>query len=203
MPDYKNGKIYTIRCHDDPSLIYVGSTTKLLCQRFAKHKYHSKEERCKSMLLYTTIKEQFDNDWSKFYIELYEEFPCENKEQLNKREGEVQREIATLNKNVAGRCIVESNRIYRENNTDAIKERKKQFYLLNSNTIKQKRRQYRQEHQDEINQKQKENYQANSDVIKQRQKKSFICNCGVSYTYGHKSRHMKSKKHQDYLKIFL
>jgi len=40
------------------------------------------------------------NDW---YIELYEDFPTERKEQLNKREGVIIREIGTLNKNIAGR----------------------------------------------------------------------------------------------------
>ncbi len=37
MPDYKNGNIYTIRCRDDPALIYVGSTTQQLSQRFTNH----------------------------------------------------------------------------------------------------------------------------------------------------------------------
>ena len=40
------------------------------------------------------------NDW---YIEFYEDFPTERKEQLNKREGVIIREIGTLNKNIAGR----------------------------------------------------------------------------------------------------
>jgi hypothetical protein len=30
-------------------------------------------------------------------------YPCENKEQLNKREGEISREIGTVNKTVTGR----------------------------------------------------------------------------------------------------
>ena len=34
MPvDYQKGKIYTIRCYDDDSLIYVGSTTQSLAVR--------------------------------------------------------------------------------------------------------------------------------------------------------------------------
>ena len=38
MPDYKNGKIYTIRCRDDESLVYVGSTTQQISQRWQDHK---------------------------------------------------------------------------------------------------------------------------------------------------------------------
>ncbi len=39
MPNYKNGKIYTIRCKIDASLIYVGSTTDKISTRMAKHRY--------------------------------------------------------------------------------------------------------------------------------------------------------------------
>ena len=53
-----------------------------------------------------------------FYIELYENIICENREQLTKREGEVIRQIGTLNIKIAGRTRKE----YRENNKDKIKE---------------------------------------------------------------------------------
>ena len=42
MPDYKQGKIYTIRCKTDDTLIYVGCTTQSLCERMTKHKYQRK-----------------------------------------------------------------------------------------------------------------------------------------------------------------
>ena len=41
MPDYKQGKIYTVRCKTDDTLIYVGCTTELLSRRMSKHKYGS------------------------------------------------------------------------------------------------------------------------------------------------------------------
>ena len=42
----------------------------------------------------------------RFYIELYEEYPCENIEQLRKREGEIIRELKpTLNKRIEDRTI--------------------------------------------------------------------------------------------------
>ena len=75
-----------------------------------------------TMLLYQKMWETDFNNW---YIELYEIFPCDNKEQLNKREGEIIREIATLSKNIAGRTIKE----YYEQNKGNILEKKK-------NTIK-------------------------------------------------------------------
>jgi hypothetical protein len=41
MPDYKQGKIYTIRCKTDDTLIYIGCTTQSLCERMAKYRYDS------------------------------------------------------------------------------------------------------------------------------------------------------------------
>lgn len=43
MPDYSNGKIYTIRCYSNPNHIYVGSTTQPLSKRFGGHKCSSKK----------------------------------------------------------------------------------------------------------------------------------------------------------------
>ena len=40
MPIYKQGKIYTVGCKTDDTLIFVGCTTQSLCERMAKHKYH-------------------------------------------------------------------------------------------------------------------------------------------------------------------
>jgi len=41
MPDYKQGKIYTVRCKTDDTFIYVDCTTQSLCERMAKHRYDS------------------------------------------------------------------------------------------------------------------------------------------------------------------
>jgi hypothetical protein len=188
MPEYKNGRIYTIRCYDDPSLIYVGSTTRPLCYRFSKHKGHSREERCKNMLLYTTIREDFGDDWSKFYIELYEEYPCENKEQLNKREGQIIREIGTLNRFVAGRTKQEYD---------------KEYYNENADKLKQYQTKYRANNVDKKKETDKNYYEANKEKILQRIKEKFTCECGSTFCISGKARHISSKKHQDYLKISL
>ena len=48
-----------------------------------------------------------NGDWSNWYIDLYEEYPCTIAEQLNKRKGEIQGLIATININRAGRTAKE------------------------------------------------------------------------------------------------
>ena len=111
MPDYKQGKIYTVRCKTDDTRIYVSCTTQSLSERMAKHKYHSINKP-------TTCFYQYINDRNDWYIELYENYPYENKEQLNKREGEIIREIGTVNKIIAGRTRQE----WYQDNPDKIKQ---------------------------------------------------------------------------------
>ena len=79
---YKNGKIYTIRYRGDDSLIYVGSTCLPLYKRWYKHKSDCFNENFPGNNMYLYQKIRGTNDFENWYIELYEEYPCENKEQL-------------------------------------------------------------------------------------------------------------------------
>ena len=127
MPDYKNSKIYTIRCRDDPMLIYVGSSTQQLSQRWQEHKRNAKNQNDikYNYYFYQVMREKgIDN----FYIELHVECPCENREQLKKCEGKVIRELGTLNSCVAGRTDKE----YREET----KEKKKEYYKNNHDKLR-------------------------------------------------------------------
>ena len=72
-----------------------------------------------------------ETDVSDWYIELYENFPVDRKEQLNNREREIIREIATLNKNVEGRTRKEC----REANKDKIKEHRLEYYEDNKKNV--------------------------------------------------------------------
>ena len=121
---YTNSKIYTVRCLINPELIYVGSTTQPICKRFAAHKNNCKIG--KSGSLYKHI---IDNDWSNWHIELHEYYPCNNKEELCKREGEVIREIGTINKQIAGR----NKKEYYTDNRDKELTRTKNFRENNPN----------------------------------------------------------------------
>ncbi len=130
---YKNGKIYTIRYKNDESLIYVGSTVQPLFKRWFEHKRRVKNEKSKeyNYFLYQKMRETNIEDWC---IELYEEFSCENKEQLNKREGEIIREIGTLNKCISGR----SKKEHYEDNRNKILVNNKKKYEVNKDKILEK-----------------------------------------------------------------
>ena len=112
---YNNGKIYTIRCRTDNDLIYVGSSIQPLHKRFHAHKTNLNKGKYNNSLLYNKMNELGINN---FYIELYENYKCNSKEELNRREGEVIRDIGTLNSNITGRTPQE----YRKDNKEHYKE---------------------------------------------------------------------------------
>ena len=120
MPDYSKGKIYTIKHKTDPTLVYVGSTTQLLNERFNGHKT-DKKRRYKS-LLYEQVQ-----DWNDWYIELYENYPCNSIQELRIKEGEIIKEIGTLNKCIAGRTQKERNYRDYHNNIEKEKHRRKEY----------------------------------------------------------------------------
>ena len=94
MADYNKAKIYKLINDSMPGKIYYGSTIKLLCQRLSTHKYESTRKN-------TSSKSLFESGQVK--IELVENFPCENKEQLLKREGYFIRNNPCINKRIPGR----------------------------------------------------------------------------------------------------
>lgn len=188
---YNNGKIYTLRnsISDD---IYVGSTCMPLHKRFYKHKTRCKDENC-NYKLYQCMR---DIGSEHFYIELYEEYPCDNKEQLNKREGEVMRLLnAKLNMRVAGRTkkeyyqdniekikeyrknnkeqIKKTNQKYYENNKEEIKDKKRQYYHDNKEKVKIRMKKYRENNKEQINKQKKIYYEKNKKRIKEQRKLNY------------------------------
>ena len=160
MPDYSRGKIYTIRSRTDDNLIYVGSTIQALSTRFAGHK--AKSIKNPDYKIYKTI----NNNWKDWYIELYETFPCQSKDELNKREGEIIRLIGNLNTQIAGRNQQE----YNVDNKEKIKELKHEIYLENKEIWKERNQKWREETADRKKELNKEYREANKEKIKLYQK---------------------------------
>ncbi len=191
MPDYNKGKIYTIRCRTDETLIYVGSTIQPLSVRIGGHKIKSRDIKHQNRLIYKTI----NNNWDDWYIELYEECPCENKEQLCKREGEVIREIGTLNILVAGRTRQE----YREENKKNIIEIKKEYYNNNKEIITTKHKIYYENNKDKLLDYAKDYgkiyYENNKDKLSIQKKERITCECGIICNKSNLSIHKKTQNH--------
>ena len=155
MPDYSNGKIYTIRCRNNNDKIYVGSTIQPLYKRFNSHKRTCRSEKRKNMKLYIEV----NNEWDNWYIELYENYPCNNKEELCKREGEIIRLIGTLNSRIENR----NRKEYRNENDDKIKEKNKQYCIENADKIKE----YRIKNAYTIKERDRQYYINNADKFKE------------------------------------
>lgn len=185
MPDYQNGKVYTIRNLSDKELVYVGSSCQKLCARWMDHKSRCKQTKYHNIKLYKVMNDMgVDN----FYIELYEEFPCQNKEQLTKREGEVIREIGTLNQVIAGR----SSKEYFQENKELILEKAKKYYKYNNEEILERKKEY-------YNSVAKLKYENNKETLLQSRKEKIICECGSTVRKADFSQHIKTKKHLFYM----
>jgi hypothetical protein len=147
-----------------------------LARRIAYHRGRGKISNTK---FYTSV----NNNWDDWYIELYEVFPCENKQELCKREGEIIREIGTLNSKISGITQQESSKLsyekhrekklevlrqYRIDNPDKIKlanqkchqkhreerlEVSRQYNINNNEKRKEYKKKYREEHKEEISAK--------------------------------------------------
>ena len=128
MSKYQNGKIYTIRS-PNTDLMYIGATIVSLSKRFSKHKYsHQKNEwKCSS----SKILEKNDA-----YIELLEKYPCNSKEELNQREGELIRlyKDKCVNRCIAGRTPQQ----WLEDNKELRKEYKKSYQEKKKEEIRDK-----------------------------------------------------------------
>lgn len=106
MPDYSQGRIYAIRAPGTND-VYIGSTVMPLCKRMRNHRTDYKRW-FEGKHPYTTSFAILDLQGA--YIELIEEFPCQTKEQLNKREGEIIRETECVNKVIPGRTREERDK---------------------------------------------------------------------------------------------
>jgi len=130
-------------------------------------------------------------DWDNWYIELYENYPCYNKYQLERREGEVIRQIATINDRIAGRTLKE----YYQDNRDKMLEQNKEYYHNNREKIAEREKKYYQDNREKMLEQKKEYYQNNKDLINEKAKEKITCNiCGCDVRkYGLKL-HQQTKK---------
>jgi len=205
---YQKSKIYKIY-NDVNNETYVGSTYNMLCKRMEKHRSHRFQYAQRP--LYKLMNEL---GVEKFHIELVEDYPCENKEQLRKREGHYIREMGTLNIVIEDRTRQE----YREDNKEKIKEYMAKYREDKKEDILQKTKEYRDSNRDKIQQYKRDNKEhilAQSKEYRERTKEQQAdrqkqekvkawkntkvdCPCGGSYTNCHKAEHFKCVRHKTY-----
>jgi hypothetical protein len=196
MPDYQNGKIYSIRSYQT-ELIYIGSTTQSLSKRLGKHisDYKNGVISSKELLKYDD-----------YYIELIELFPCNSREELLKQEGiHIRKNInICVNCCIAGRTKKE----YNIDNKERINEKEKQYRENNKEHIKEQKREYDKQHRENnkerIREKRKQYYENNKEIYKQKAKqyrennKEKLKECKKKYRENNKEKiNEKAKEYRE------
>lgn len=186
MLDYKQSKIYTITNENN---IYIGSTTLQLQYRFCVHQTQ------KTCSMYQYIQEKYHGNWDEWKINLYEEYACNSKKELLRKEGEVIRYFKNLNhyniinKRIEGRTHKE----WIEDNKENYTEYKKQY----SNNRKEIRKQYDKDNKEKIDETRKIYYKNNIEKIKEKSREKIECDCGYILTRKCLKRHQNRQLHKD------
>ena len=182
---YQNGKIYAIRSHLTEQ-IYVGSTCETrLSKRMVQHraKYRRFLRDGDKSTTSRIILEKGDA-----YIELIENFPCNTKDELTRREGFHIRANNCVNKIIPGRTSTE----YYQDNIEKIRIYKKNYNIFNYESIKTKKKQYHIDNKEHITDYRKQWYINN---VSEQRKRILCCYCDTTFARHSKSRHIKTDKH--------
>ena len=207
MPDYQNGKIYKIT---GGGLTYIGSTTQPLSKRMTAHRKEYKKHKTTGH--HKTLTSFQFLDFPDYVITSVEDYPCERKEQLFMRERYFIENMECVNKAIPYRSAEDTYKKrmddslkyriehpekrsqicakYYENDKEKISERCKVYYENNKDKIYERCKVYKENN--------KEKY---AEWSKNYKKTSYTCECGSEFTNGHKSCHLKTKKHQSYITL--
>ena len=208
MSRYQQGKIYAIRSHQTDKW-YLGSTCLTLTKRLHNHK-NSLQHFENTGNKYCSAMEMLKH--KDYYIELIENFPCQSKDELNKREGELIRIHKTnlVNVYIAGRTnqeyyqenkerITEVKKKYNENNKEKIKEDNKIYREANKDKVHANMKKWRENNLDYCLEQSRAYQHSHKEEIEAKRGAKYNCQCGASLSIKHKARHEKSKKHQEFI----
>jgi hypothetical protein len=202
MINYQNSKIYRIyiEYYDDEKQIqelnYIGATTQTLAQRYAKHKRNYErwinEEKKENKKKLTSV---YLFEKGEPQIELICPYPCNNKEELDKKENEYIRQYNCVNRRIAGRTRQE----WIEEHKEQFVEKYKEYRKTRKVEIKERDKKYYEENKEDLLEKKKNYYNNNKKQIAEKGASPYNCVCGSTFRYSDKSRHFKTDKHQSYL----
>jgi len=190
MVNYEYGKIYKLYSKQQ-NITYYGSTAMYyLSQRLAIHRNNYK--------MYLNNKGNYVYSFKileceDYKIELLEDYPCANKQQLETRERYYIENNECVNKNIPTRTISE----WYEDNKDKLLLQNKEwyknnkYYLNNKDKILVQNQEYRTNNKEKIKEYHKEYYKNNPEYYKE----VITCECGCIINRSSLLRHTKTKKH--------
>lgn len=217
MADYSKGIIYMIKKIDDEDYenVYIGSTINFIkrknehkgrCNNSNDPKHHYK--------IYKYIRE--NGGWDCFEIVELEKYPCNSKQELEKREDEIMIEYKNrLNTQRAHMSkeelkikmeeyyqnnrdkILERGKEWRENNKEKKAEQDKKWRENNKEKVVENKRLYHINNRDKILERVREWSENNQDKIKEKVK---CDNCGSEVTRRCLKNHKKTIKCQEHKK---
>ena len=159
MIDYKNGKIYRLVCNTTSDQ-YIGSTTQSLSQRLGSHQAQYKQflkgKITKQISSYSILSN------NNFEIILLEEFACENKNQLERRERYFIETMKCVNKYKPSRTKEELQK-YMQTYQQVHKEELQKYHQMYQQVHKEKIQKYQQTY----NEEHKEELQKNTQTYRQ------------------------------------
>ena len=185
MRNYENGKIYQLVLGNK---IYIGSTITKLSKRLDTHRQHYKARK-NGKKSYCTAFELFQEGYDQVKILLIEEHPCENREQLLRKEGEIIKATNCVNQIIAGR----SDKEWREENAETIKTKKADYYQKNKEYLDEKKQVWSTNNIEKVR-SYKSKYRQKMKGIKKK------CECGCLIDPNHMAEHRRSKKHESLMK---
>lgn len=170
---------YKINClNPDVNYLYVGSTKDLTKRKWAhKSNCNNPNKKSYNLKLYETIRN--NGGWDNWEVKPIGKGIFENR--LDARIEE-QRYMNELKSNL--------NTFKAVMTKEEEKKLKDDYVKNNHQKVLDSKKAYRDTHKEELKQKYKENKELHT-----KRKEKFNCECGGSYTYCHKSEHLKSKKH--------
>ena len=189
---YHKGQIYKIT---DVAYTecYYGSTIEPLNKRMVHHRHRyinrdSGKETCIRSVNVLFDKYGLEN----CKIEWVEDYPCNSKKELARREGFYIQNNRCVNKNVAGRTNEECRQVSKEKKN----KHQSEYYQKNAERIKEYQKEHSVKYADEIKERKKKHYEANKDKFKE----FYLCSCGRHVQNRSKTRHEKTQYHQNRLK---
>ena len=168
---YSHGKIYKV-CSDNSDLEYIGSTKRHLSRRMAAHR----QDYRRYLIGIGPYMSSFEvMRHGSAYVELVEDYPCETKLELVRREGEIIMSTICVNKNIAGRTQQE----WYQANKQRIKERAIRYASMNP-----------------------EKTRINRQKSAARCAERIHCDCGKQLNRGSYKQHQKARWHVTWQSIY-
>lgn len=201
--------MYVVKFKNIHNVVYIGSTHLDLKERLQKHKYHT-------CTLFQYINKNKIN-WDDVYIELYEIFKYNKRQEYENRETEIINTFLKDDNYIVINCaktggsptkqIIKDVKYYLiENLKDIIEQNIRDYNLINlisyDDEIKtklrlEKARQASKDHHYKNKEKRLEQMKEYRDnpINKEKNKRTFICDCGATCLLKNKTTHFKSLQH--------